>query len=181
MTWLVTATNTVFDLANPDPATVNVSDIAHALNGICRFSGHTSEHYSVLQHSLLVSSLCPPELRLEGLLHDALEAYIGDITSPVKQFIKGLKELEERVESTIFTALDVKRSHDPRIKQADLIALELEAEYFFGRSFGNVDDINMTGENRRKFYTILQMRSMTAEQRIEWFLKTLSSLGVNHA
>lgn len=64
---------------------VDGCDIAHALSHQCRFSGHTSEHYSVGQHCLYAMFLAPPEHRLWALLHDASEAYLVDLPSPLKQ------------------------------------------------------------------------------------------------
>lgn len=89
MTWILTNSATDFDLLNPDATKVRTTDIAHALSLVCRFNGHCAFHYSVGQHSLLVASILqrqgrPAEELLAGLLHDAAEAYIADLTSPLK-------------------------------------------------------------------------------------------------
>lgn len=62
--------------------------VATALSRMCRWAGHTQWHYSVAQHCVEVALHLPPSLRLAGLLHDAAEAYIGDISSPLKALIK---------------------------------------------------------------------------------------------
>ena len=69
---------------NPDSSQINLKDIAHALSNICRFTGHVRRFYSVAQHCVLVSSNCYLDNALAGLLHDASEAYLCDIASPVK-------------------------------------------------------------------------------------------------
>lgn len=89
MTWILTNSATDFDLLNPAAAKVATTDIAHALSLVCRFNGHCAFHYSVAQHSLLVVSILqhqgrPAEELLAGLLHDAAEAYIADLTRPLK-------------------------------------------------------------------------------------------------
>ena len=82
MTWIPTYTGHHFDIFDPDPAKIHIEDIAHHLSLINRFNGATLFPYSVAQHSLMVSSLCPQEYKLAGLMHDAAEAYVGDFPAP---------------------------------------------------------------------------------------------------
>ena len=75
-----------FHPLDPRPAEVKIEDIAHALANICRFGGRTSRFYSVAQHSMWVARHASTrQAALYGLLHDAAEAYIGDVISPLKQ------------------------------------------------------------------------------------------------
>src|SRR5574341_870942 len=69
----------------PDDATVDLGDVAHHLSLVCRFGGACSRHYSVAQHCVLVSRVVPATHALAGLLHDAAEAYIGDVVSGLKR------------------------------------------------------------------------------------------------
>lgn len=72
------------------PSGLGIGDIAGALSNICRFNGHTDKFYSVAAHSMLVADKVPggPETKLIALLHDAAEAFVGDMPSPLKACLK---------------------------------------------------------------------------------------------
>lgn len=100
--WMQTYTKTKFYPIDPLSKEVDIVDIAHSLSLQCRFAGHCKWHYSVARHSLYVSQFCTH--KLEGLLHDASEAYLIDFPRPVKHFSKlgdVYKELEEKVNTAI--------------------------------------------------------------------------------
>jgi len=113
MTWIQTMTGRRFDFVKMDVGSVDIRDVAHALSNICRFNGHTREFYSVAQHSVLASCLVgmdlEPAQRLvaaqEALLHDAHEAYVGDVTRPLKQKVKGYIDVEWPVQAVVRKAL----------------------------------------------------------------------------
>ena len=83
--WIITHTGVHFDPLNAMVDMVNIEDIAHALSHICRFNGHTKSFYSVAEHSVHVSKLVPERYAKEALLHDATEAYLMDVCTPLKQ------------------------------------------------------------------------------------------------
>lgn len=98
--------NIAVDLANFTPDMVNLKDIAHALQNIMRFNGHTEKPFSVLQHSLIGARLAEtPAHKLEALLHDAGEAYTGDIILPMKEVFPDLSTFEDKITGTIFDVL----------------------------------------------------------------------------
>lgn len=108
---------------------VDLEDIAHSLSNKCRFNGHCSEFYSVAQHCVHVAMLVHDErLRIPALLHDASEAYVGDVVSPLKRMFAGLLMLEGRVQKQINSRFGIMLSTDDELalKRADLIALATE-------------------------------------------------------
>lgn len=104
-----------------------IEDIAHHLSLVCRFTGAVRVHYSVAQHSVLVSQLVPPEFALEGLLHDASEAYLNDIASPVKAGLPDYKATEVAMEKALATKFGLYWPKSPEVKRADGIAVATEA------------------------------------------------------
>lgn len=94
---ITTFTGRNLDPLDLSPDQVDIQDIAHALAQTCRFGGHCRDFYSVAEHSVLVSNLCPEDARLEGLLHDAAEAYLGDVPAPLKAALPNFASVEESV------------------------------------------------------------------------------------
>lgn len=112
----------------PDPAAIYIEDIAHALANVCRFGGHVDEFYSVAQHSVLVSRHCAPENALWGLLHDASEAYIGDMILPLKQHSPEYKNVEHGVMQAVIERFNLYPGKEPAdVKLADIRACCTEA------------------------------------------------------
>jgi 5'-deoxynucleotidase YfbR-like HD superfamily hydrolase len=131
--WFVTATGKTAFVLSPDESDIDIVDIAIGLSRICRFGGHLKPEvpfYSVAQHSVLVSHIVPEELALRALLHDAAEAYLGDVIRPLKMVLAPIyKPLEEAWELAIGRRFELgpALAHmHPAIKRADNIALATE-------------------------------------------------------
>ena len=90
--WMLTYSGRRFYPLDPVPDDIHILDVAHSLSNLCRFTGHCSQFYSVAQHSVLVSLNVPKGLEMWGLLHDAHEAYIGDIGRPLKRSLMAYPE-----------------------------------------------------------------------------------------
>ena len=95
--WMQTYTGVQFYPMDPRPGEVNIVDIAHALSLICRYGGHVDRFYSVAEHCVLMSQHVPKEDALWALLHDASEAYVGDMVRPLKYQLPSYMEAEDRV------------------------------------------------------------------------------------
>jgi len=105
-TWIKTYTGKRFYPRSPRGKDVDIRDIAHSLSMQCRFTGHTREFYSVAEHSVRVAwYLDDHPLKLHGLLHDASEAYFGDIAEPIKRTLKGIEVQEFRILRAVYRGL----------------------------------------------------------------------------
>ena len=107
MSYITTVTGKHFDPMNPEKQEFDIIDIAHALSLICRGNGHIKFFYSVAQHSIAcaeeaVARGCSTEVILGCLLHDASEAYLSDVTRPVKKELPQYLSAEEKLQDAIW-------------------------------------------------------------------------------
>jgi hypothetical protein len=105
-----------FDLESPTADMIDHRDIALGLSRQARYNGFTNGYYSVAEHSILVASWLMrtkknPELAILGLIHDAAEAYIGDMVTPIKQHLPLYKIWEDRIYASCYQALRPNKSH----------------------------------------------------------------------
>lgn len=125
------ANGAMLDIEHLTPEAVDAAAIGHCLSSICRFNGATTHFYSVAQHCLFVSMLVPARLQLAALVHDASEAYVTDLPSPIKHDSRmaWYRDLERRVQSVIETHFGLQLTERDRreIKEADEIMLATEA------------------------------------------------------
>jgi len=137
--WIQTSSGLPIRLDKPFENRYEITDIAHALSNICRFVGHTREFYSVAQHSVLVSQHVPIPVAMDALLHDAAEAYLGDLAHPTKQFCPGYIKLEEQFTQAISESFDISYPIPDVVKTADRRAFTTE-----------VRDLMMTTDHIKK-------------------------------
>jgi len=138
--WMETATGLKFYPFAPEPDMFRLEDITTSLSQQCRFNGHTKKMYTVAQHSLHVGNIVPPELRVYGLLHDAAEAYLSDIPSPIKKYlavyhdekIKKIQIFEKSVLRALCEkfGLDIEKFESPELIDADIQCLIDEKNRF---------------------------------------------------
>jgi hypothetical protein len=123
--WIETYSGKIFHILKPKPDEVDIDDIAHALSNTCRFGGHCKVFHSVAEHSVLVSYMTKNPL--EGLLHDASEAYITDLPSPVKHQLPDYKNIETGIMKVICKKFGLEYPLSPDVKDADVAQLKTEA------------------------------------------------------
>lgn len=118
-----------FDILDPKPDMINIDDLAHHLANQCRFTGATRHHYSVAQHSYYCSFLTPLKFAFEALMHDASEAYLCDMSRPVKHCTKlgeVYRELEERIQNAVQAKFGIAPGMSAEVKIADNLMLFAE-------------------------------------------------------
>lgn len=130
MSFITTYSGRHFNLVNINATSINIHDIANALSNICRFTGHLKHFYSVAQHSVHCSEIVAPELAFEALMHDAAEAYLGDVSAPLKALLPDYRRIEKQVEKVLRWKYSLPEFESPDVKHADLVMLATERRDF---------------------------------------------------
>ncbi len=178
--WLQTFGGTALDLRNPTADMIDITDIAIALSRVNRFNGHTRTAYSVAQHSLVVAQLLrdtghSPLIQLQGLLHDAPEAYIADLPKPVKRLLPQYAVLEDRLWAVIAGKFQVPVELDPGVKNADELAVRAEAHSFLiGGPVGNWAGVRPTLPADAD--DLMQTYHLTTSELAVMFVSTFNAL-----
>ena len=129
-TFISAYTGAEFNYLEPS---VNIVDVAHGLGNACRFGNQASTFYSVAEHSCLVASIVAlkdPGLVLPALWHDAHEAYVGDVPTPLKLLLGDkYREIVDRIDPVVaeYLGIDPELFHHPLVVEADHQAMEYEA------------------------------------------------------
>lgn len=143
-TRIMLASGALFDLTDPEGSDFTLQDIAHGLGRVCRFAGQTNRFYSVAEHCFHVARLVPVENARAALLHDASEAFIGDVTRPLKALLPDYRAIEARIEDAISDRFlqdelgNASRTaiRHPAIKDADLAMCLVEARELMPNATG---------------------------------------------
>lgn len=143
--WIETKTGKyVYNSENPDD--VNIKDISSSLSKLCRFNGHSDKFYTIGQHVLWIREQMKkdgysPRIQLLGLMHDFHEAYITDVPTPLKSYLKkdfnfDITEVEKIVDNKIYKKFNVELPSDDEIaivRHYDLKALFVEKRFLFDK------------------------------------------------
>ena len=118
---MTTFTGKLLDFDDLRPEMICVEDIAHSLARICRYNGHVDAFYSVAQHSVLAARYAPFGFKFKALMHDAAEAYVGDLTRKLKYSdeLTGFRLIEQRVEQLLARRFKLSTSMSSTVKLVD--------------------------------------------------------------
>lgn len=149
---------------DPRKSEILPMDIAHALSMLCRANGHYSHFYSVAQHSIYCSMEAEvrglsKEIQLASLLHDASEAYISDITRPVKSLLPKYLEIEDQLQNFIYKCFGLTNltEEDLRlVKEIDDAMLNLEMKVLLDNE--NFNGLSLIGKYDLSFRIIADVR-----------------------
>lgn len=130
--WIPTLSGGKIYFNQVERSVFTIEDIAYGLANCCRFAGQVYHHYSVAQHSLLVSETVPKAFALQGLLHDASEAFLADIVTPAKKRFPAYIELEGKLMAMIAGRFGLRYPFPPEVKAADLRLLATEKRDLLG-------------------------------------------------
>ena len=169
--YITTYTKIHFTPLEPKEEDICIRDIAHALSLMSRANGHFPKFYSVGQHCIH----CCEEAAARGytrreqlacLLHDASEAYLADITRPVKKNLSLYKEMENVLQGSIFEKyLGTLSSDEEKIwRELDDTLLYYEFEHFMGEKL-----YEWPGELLSRPVFDTEPFAVTEQKYLEWF------------
>jgi len=172
-----TETGKKIDFLKIDPEEINLEDVAIGLSNTCRFAGQLDRFYSVAEHSILVSMLVEKLMPVElngviesAFMHDAAEAYLGDVPTPLKVLCPGFRKIEEAFESAVGCrfGLTIGFRH-PMIKEADMMLFEAERELF--RGVPKEDRMHTLPDG-------IEIRNLAPKEALKEFMKRAEVLGI---
>jgi 5'-deoxynucleotidase YfbR-like HD superfamily hydrolase len=125
---MFTASGRKINLLDPRPEDIYIEDIAHCLSNLCRYGGQTKQFYSVAEHSCRVAEAVPEVHKKWALLHDASEAYLGDVVRPLKYLpdMSVYREIEKKFEEVICERFGLSLEMPKMVKLFDGILLATE-------------------------------------------------------
>jgi 5'-deoxynucleotidase YfbR-like HD superfamily hydrolase len=157
---------------DPRAEDISIVDIAHGLSNICRYGGQPKEFYSVAQHSVICSWEARHDLAKKLLLHDASEAYIGDIISPLKmtEQYEIYRQIEARLMEVIYEKFNLKE--DTEWEAEEIHRIDLLVRHTEMRDFGSIPEKYWKKETKLNY----SIKPLNPTESKILFLKTFASL-----
>lgn len=158
-----------FDYEDAEGSLFGIEDIARGLSHICRFGGQCGRFYSVAEHSVYVSRIVHPDHAFAGLMHDAAEAFVGDMPKPLKVMCPDYQAIEKRIERAVLDRFGLSLPLDPSIKEADIVMLATEQ----AQVMQNRDDWDYT---RGKQCADIQVQCLPPNDAMNMFLNRFAEV-----
>ncbi len=134
--WMQTYTGKAFYAMDARVEDIDIADIAHSLSLQCRYNGHVDRFYSVAEHCIHLANLFPddPDMALWALLHDAAEAYIGDMVRPLKKHMPTFMEIDDQITALVAQRFELNGTViPPEVHHVDAQILHNERETLMAR------------------------------------------------
>jgi uncharacterized protein len=160
-----------FDFEDAEGSTFSIKDVARGLSHICRFagqcdrfySGQCDRFYSVAEHSVYVSLIVPKEHAFAALMHDAAEAFVGDMAKPLKVMCPDYQAVEKRIERAVLDRFGIPLPLHTCVKEADIVMLATEQ----AQIMRNRDDWEYT---RGRATADVSIRCLAPDEAMRFFL-----------
>lgn len=170
--WIQTFSDVKFYPLDVRPGDIVLADIVHALSHQCRYGGHSAVFYSVAEHSVLLANWVygetqDPRLAMAALMHDAAEAYLVDIPSPIKKMLPEYVKMEKQLEEAIFAVFDIRAEDIAKIKPWDTAIVMDERRVLFEKEIPWESDCEPLG---------VQLRALAPENAAAVFAVTYATL-----
>lgn len=161
-----------FNPIDPNVDDISIVDIAHSLSNVCRYGGQCKEFYSVAQHSVICSWEADYSLKKKLLMHDASEAYIGDIIAPLKvtEQYAFYREIEDRLMRAVYQRFDL--PNDTEEEAEEIHRIDMLVRHTEMRDFGSIPKEFWIDEPKLD-YTIIPLSPKDSKIL---FLKTFANL-----
>lgn len=177
--YIATVTGKKFFLLEPRLEDIDIIDIAHALSLQCRWTGHCRYHYSVAQHSYYCSFLGPDNEAFDRLMHDAPEAYIGDLNRPLKHYTEAgvaYRRQEAIIQKAIAERFGFSVIEPKSVKVADNLMLYAEKKQIMGYTFDEAQDADGIVRIANEEAAPIQIEQWTPGQAKTMFLTRFEEL-----
>lgn len=155
------------NLLDPFPEDINIQDISRGLAYNSHFGGQTPRFFSIAEHCLLVFNLMEragrgfsPEILMAALLHDASEAYLGDMVKPLKVLLPEFQKIEQRMMEVIFDKYQLPMEHLATIKPFDQLAQKIEYRAFYknGATLHHFSPDQSRYRFKERYYNLVNLR-----------------------
>ncbi len=175
---ILTSSGKWFDVLKPDPALIDLRDIAGALSKLCRYGGHCNQFYSVAEHSTLAAEMMRQNMGNDtmlirwALLHDASEAYVVDIPRPAKRQLPEYMKIEEAIQRAVALRFGLPWPMPQEVHEVDSSLLSLELRAYMPRQPDNL----LPPLSLMKLVAGIPAEALSPSDAETLFLKTASAL-----